>query len=468
MAIATVWQGKFLFVMEFPLDSNLFKAGIMYMYLYSFRLGESCSHIGALLFKLEAAVRLGYNKIACTSAPCKWNDDYVKKVRAKKIKDISFYKKKKPIKIKEYSPSNEEQQIEMIRALKQLPINQQPIALSSYQEYGQKYVFNTDDKIVKNPKIPKSLRGYYLLNPSEKDIAESLRNMYSLVVTDEDRDFVQKSTILQSNSLLWNKLRIGRITASSAHDVLHTCFENPSTSLIKRICMEGKKLNVPSLNWGIENESKALETYKSLIENDHIDLKFEKAGLLLDKKYHVLGASADAIGQCQCHGKFIIEVKCPFKHRHAKSINDCISDKMFCLDNELKLKSNHRYMTQVQMQMHIYNISNCHFLIWNSQFSHAVEISYKDFNEKMDRLFQFHEKYIGPELITRRVEGSLASNEETLKEDNTLYCYCNQPYNENEEMIGCDNPSCKIKWVHYDCANIKKAPKGKWFCKYCK
>ena len=33
-------------------------------------LGESCSHIGALLFKLEGAARAGFTKKACTDIAC--------------------------------------------------------------------------------------------------------------------------------------------------------------------------------------------------------------------------------------------------------------------------------------------------------------------------------------------------------------------------------------------------------------
>ena len=39
-----------------------------------------CSHVAALLFKLEAANRLGYNKPTCTSLPCSWNVTYCTKV----------------------------------------------------------------------------------------------------------------------------------------------------------------------------------------------------------------------------------------------------------------------------------------------------------------------------------------------------------------------------------------------------
>ena len=45
--------------------------------------GESCSHIGALLFKLEAAIRAGFTKNACTDVAWAWNQDFVKKNKAR-------------------------------------------------------------------------------------------------------------------------------------------------------------------------------------------------------------------------------------------------------------------------------------------------------------------------------------------------------------------------------------------------
>ena len=37
-----------------------------------FRLGESCSHVGGLLYKIEMVVRLGGNNKSCTDDLCKW------------------------------------------------------------------------------------------------------------------------------------------------------------------------------------------------------------------------------------------------------------------------------------------------------------------------------------------------------------------------------------------------------------
>lgn len=40
------------------------------------RLGEVCSHVAALLFKVEVACRLGYTNPSRTSLPCRWNNDF--------------------------------------------------------------------------------------------------------------------------------------------------------------------------------------------------------------------------------------------------------------------------------------------------------------------------------------------------------------------------------------------------------
>ena len=44
------------------------------------RRGEVCSHVAAVLFKVETACRLGYTKPTCTSLPCAWNQSFSSKV----------------------------------------------------------------------------------------------------------------------------------------------------------------------------------------------------------------------------------------------------------------------------------------------------------------------------------------------------------------------------------------------------
>ena len=52
-------------------------------------------------------------------------------------------------------------------------------------------------------------------------------------------------------------------------------------------------------------------------------------------------------------------------------------------------------------------------------------------------------------------------------EDDALWCYCQR--NIQEELVGCDNPNCKIEWYHLSCLQLKlsQLSKDKWYCPEC-
>ena len=43
---------------------------------FNCRLGEVCSHVAAVLFKVEIGVRLGMTQTSSTSQACKWNKSF--------------------------------------------------------------------------------------------------------------------------------------------------------------------------------------------------------------------------------------------------------------------------------------------------------------------------------------------------------------------------------------------------------
>ena len=47
-----------------------------------------------------------------------------------------------------------------------------------------------------------------------------------------------------------------------------------------------------------------------------------------------------------------------------------------------------------------------------------------------------------------------------------LWCFCREP--ESGQMIACDNDQCPITWFHTVCVNLKRIPKGNWYCPECK
>ena len=83
------------------------------------------------------------------------------------------------------------------------------------------------------PKIPPSLREFYNPKLSEEQIENQVKSVHELKLCPEKIKFIEKSTVLQSNSIVWKSLRGGRITAPNVHEILHTDQNNPAKSLIK-------------------------------------------------------------------------------------------------------------------------------------------------------------------------------------------------------------------------------------------
>ncbi|KRY21813.1 Bardet-Biedl syndrome 2 -like protein [Trichinella patagoniensis] len=51
-------------------------------------------------------------------------------------------------------------------------------------------------------------------------------------------------------------------------------------------------------------------------------------------------------------------------------------------------------------------------------------------------------------------------------DDQSIYCYCNQP--SFGSMVACDSLTCKYEWFHYECVGVTEAPKGDWYCPDCR
>lgn len=127
--IVTVWQGKLKAdtskVELYTLFQVVLRPVPIHCLSFPTRLGETCSHVGTVLFKLEASVSLGYNKVECTDLACQWNKVCTQKVKPGLIKDIEFYsqsaKAKTPAKRCKYKgpvpPATKAQQIQLLEIL---------------------------------------------------------------------------------------------------------------------------------------------------------------------------------------------------------------------------------------------------------------------------------------------------------------------------------------------------------------
>ena len=351
-------------------------------------MGESCTHIGSLLFKIEAAVRSGFTKRACTEEACKWNVDFVKKLQPVPIYDVNFYThqainkyKNNKTKFNSFPATSTKSTSEEENVfLTELAASQrQPIILHTFSDYCQQFI----PKFVPPSRaaIPPSLRGLFSSQNSEivSDEMDALvkTTMEKIEVSAATIDYIYNVTKKQSKSTIWHEMRTGRITASVAHDVLHTNMENPSKSLILRICQESKlkTTKVPSLRWGIDHEKVALEEYKLLLSTEHTHYEIKDCGLRLCLELPFIGASPDGIFMCTCHDyQYIIEIKCPYSMRDTDSLEDAIQCTQFFIDKEKHLKNGHRYYTQIQLQLFVFDMDKCELVVWTPTWLYHTTI----------------------------------------------------------------------------------------------
>ncbi|KAL3865828.1 hypothetical protein ACJMK2_043178 [Sinanodonta woodiana] len=441
-------------------------------------LGETCFHIGALLFKIEAAVQLGYTSSTCTDRPCEWNGCFVKNVEPKKIADIIFYKTAAKEKLKNskrkmrkmIEPATTEEQkrfLQSLAVLKKKPC----VGLSAFKEYSGLFVSHGPGPT--STKLPPSFRSFYSANNESiegVDLTKMSNSMYEQShISDAQVAYVEEVTRNQSSSLVWHEQRVGRITASIAGDCLRTRLSNPSPYLIKKICVanEGPK------RFPADPDHVPCGNVYMTIPTEHLEGTVQKSGLFICKDSQFLGASPDGQVQCKCCGAGVLEIKCPYKYREARLV-DALSDTGFYLDKDYHLKKTHKYFAQVQMQMHVCNKGFTDLVVWTPLDVIIVRVNRDiDFIHDMVKSLQmFWEKHILPELITRRFERNVQSecsykaDKENMLSDNTKsYCVC-ENRTKLDDMVGCDH--CDT-WFHIKCIGLKSLPTSKtWYCKECK
>ena len=302
---------------------------------------------------------------------------------------------------------------------------------------------------------------------------------------------------------MWLEHRRGLITASHFHSVLHYAGKRyPSTIVDKIMQYSSPNPDIPALKWGRAHEADAYEYYVNFI-SDHEDVTVRKCGLLINPRYPYLGASPDGMVSCSCCGDGLIEIKCPFKYKDVFPTEDeAVDDKNYCLkrntNGEVRLSTTHSYFDQIQGQMVVSEFKYCDFICWTNEgiFIERVYLDEEYEQKNLPKFKQFFIQFMLPELLThsREKSGSTSTcmpvstcisnatpststsvqhtrskrNRKEVETGSSDDCYCICKKDRPGRMIACDNPSCKVEWFHYACVNIKRAPKGAWYCTDCK
>lgn len=465
---------------------SILNSSICIIIYSNFSLGETCSHVAATLYKIEAAVRYGLTAQTCTDVPCQWNQTFTTSVEAAPIADINFYTDTATKKISQTNRKREFSGAPNINKLLESisKKNNKVVGLSLFKDYQKGFI--SDDAIATVKKLPSVLTELY--NPSHKSLNEA--ELYSkietiiptLIIKDEEANYLEQATRNQADSLVWHQHRIGRITGSVIYSLAHTSKQNPSKSLIKKICYQNTgKINTPAICWGREKESIALLAYFNALSDPdyvgdslcinsslviHENFEMSECGLKVKQNEPWFGASPDSVVSCNCCGKGVVEVKCPFSCKD-KSLQEVIKSKTFYIKKKglfFELSNNHAYYYQVQHEMYVFGVSYCDFVVWTpKEFIVAQVPADNEFMKTLtNKCFDLWKTIILPELLCKSIEDETSTDTQAIR----LYCKCQKPYDEKEPMIGCDK--CD-EWFHLNCLKLKAAPKAKkWYCSTCK
>ena len=462
-------------------------------------LGEVCTHVAAVIFYIEAVARL--NGIpTCTQKECQWMiPTYQRDIPYAPLSKIDFSSAKSnkraldttigtscPVVSKQINPPVQQASTHDLQCFyHQLSkCSSKPAILSLVPQYAQEYIPKSS-----LPNFLKPLQSLHQPKFQQLNYADLLTacNDVILHLTKEMAEAVERSTHDQSNSKLWYKYRAGRVTASRMKAVCKTNASLPSQSLIKSICYpEAFRFTTSATKWGCDHERSARDAYQKLQEKKHINFSISMSGFVLNPKWPHLGASPDGFIQCDCCGKGVVEIKCPYCHCFDTVECGAIDKESYLVpdaDGSLHIDCTHAYYYQIQTQLFVCNVDYgdfcvCTFPTGADPSLHVERISPDPdlWSSCIEASTQFFKFCLLPELLgnwyTKTSIPKGDPTQETLSkrtENNTpLYCYCQKPEDKTVDWIGCDNPTCSISWFHTSCLHIIAIPKGKWYCPDCR
>ena len=360
------------------------------------------------------------------------------------------------------------------------------------------------ETLVKPPTAPIDIAK----NTHPDDKAEFLEE---LNLSKNEIENLAESTISQRNSDDWHTQRIGRITASKFHSVSVAIdkFENNTFSkqtidnLSSDIMGYSKPVLTKSMKHGISEEQTAKRAYIKTVKSSkkHVDFQCKESGLNVMNEYPYIGASPDMVIDCKCHGKGLVEIKCPYSIcEQAPSTSNYNH-----INSDGHLKKTSPYYTQVQGQMGVIGVKYCDFFVYTRHgfLIDRVEFDLEFWQNLLAKVEKFWHNFIAPELLNGTLHETVAV---PLKMATLDHCYNgNESKNEITPQFSTKGPlskpilpnvylcetcgtECKIqptssteqsilcnmcnRWEHLQCAGLQSEYHARqhisWLCTRCK
>lgn len=293
---------------------------------------------------------------------------------------------------------------------------------------------------------------------------ERNRFIKSVLYTEQDIQEIEKITKGQSSSQEWFEQRKGAITGSKVLKIVSYISKRVSNPhlIVKDIMQydsnENKLSKIPAIAWGVKNEQRALLQYVKDLKDHHKckDVELIRPGLLIHNQEPYIRVSPDALILCECHGRRLVEVKCPYSFRN-KDLNDVIKQgKLEYVETindviQVKKAQSRGYYEQITLQQALCKEKKAELVIWSKVGYVVVPVEFdNDYweNTILPSLKTFFLDFIVPEILTERVKnGQKIYSDECIDKNQKLHSVepvsteANQQSDESDENDSNDTCS---------------------------
>ena len=227
-----------------------------------------------------------------------------------------------------------------------------------------------------------------------------------LNVTEEQIRKIEFETRMQHQSQYWFDVRRLRLTSSKFGLVRRLKPTTPPDNLVLQI-LGVKRSYGRALDYGRVTEEDARKQYIDYQgQNGHPGLFVAPSGFFIHPVYTYLGASPDgSVYDPSTPNPYgFLEIKCSYKYQDMLPTQAASKSDFWCslLGNELKLKENHVYYSQVQGQMAVGGRQWCDFCTYTKKGIYIERITFDKSmweNDLLPKVTSFYDNCVAPEIL---------------------------------------------------------------------
>jgi len=329
--------------------------------------GRACSHVAAILFKVQAAHAAGLTSSTCTDNVCAWNKGRSGNVTPLPLGKMDFKRPK---------ASSLPDPLGIIPT----PISKNRISgfeteeeyLNQIKSTGLQSIFSAEGSLLQFTFSKMESPAFHGSHDDNQCNACSAFYGSYVNVSEAIITRIRNETIEQSESALWKESRSLRITASTAHSVPKRKETDPLSFLLGHVypTFTGNSATVH----GIASEDFVRTTIEAKTK-----IPISKVGVVISKEMPWLCGSPDGI-----FGDTLLEIKSPtnidlkgfMKNPRKYDTHFNPVDATFSLSKT----GNRGYYLQVQLTMFVLNVTKCMFVFYLQQSNILIDIIV-DFDE---------------------------------------------------------------------------------------